>query len=81
MSEFKFHVCSEGDPSVGINGQSAEVTFHREMLSPHEVELIKGSLKSAFQDIWDDDVKVYTQHELAQEAEEEAELSASWSGM
>ena len=63
-----------GDPSVGLQGQQAEIKVYVE---PEDIEFVKEQLAEAFSAIWDDTAQVYTEEEvrdgLDQENEDEEE--------
>jgi hypothetical protein len=55
-----FYITSNGDPSVGIPGQSAEVRCD----VPHDMlEFVRKQLKTAFEAIWDERATVLTEAE------------------
>jgi hypothetical protein len=50
----KFMIWSDGDPSVGIPGSSAEVQFHGDVNDPEFKQYVVETLRDAFSDIFDD---------------------------
>lgn len=73
MKVKKIFVFTDGDPSVGIGGQSATITADGDCLLDtddfDEVnrEAIKNSLEEAFSDMWDEKAHVLFGNELADE--------------
>lgn len=47
----KFIVWSNGDPSVGIPGQQAEVSMD---VDDEHISFVKGRLVECFRDLWDE---------------------------
>lgn len=62
-NEIKFNVWCEGDSSVGMAGARATVVM---ACLPDDIQDIKDLLEEAFENIWNDDVKIMTDEELAQ---------------
>ena len=58
----KFNVWCEGDSSVGLAGARATVIMDARA---DDIEDIKECLKEAFENIWNDDVKVMTEDDIA----------------
>lgn len=61
--DITYVVWTEGDPSTGIEGCSAEVTMHK----PSNAEMdehTRESLKVCFEDIWDFPCFVMTDEEI-----------------
>ena len=61
-----YHVWTDGDPSVGISGSSAQVT----MFPPEDEEkdkFIRFQLKVCFENIWDFRVQVMTEEEMKED--------------
>lgn len=70
----KFHLWHNGDPSVGIWGESAEVELY---CYDKEFEtMAREVLVKAFTDLWDFRAHIATDAELHAEAEAEAEYEA-----
>lgn len=68
----KFHVYHDGDPSVGIWGDSATVELH--VYDAEHEQAIREVLTRAFTDLWDFRARVLTDADV--QAEREADLRA-----
>jgi len=66
----KFHVWHDGDPSVGIWGDSATVELH--VYDAEHESTIRSVLTQAFTELWDFRAHIVTEAELQAEAEAEA---------
>lgn len=70
MPDLKFHVWHAGDRSVGIDGESAEITFPIDNASKAVIEDYRARLTELFQDFWDmRHVAVMTDAEINAEGE------------
>ena len=63
-TETKINVWCEGDSSVGLAGARATVIMDARA---DDIEDIKECLKEAFESIWNDDVKVMTEDDIARD--------------
>ena len=71
-NEVKFNVWSEGDASVGIAGGRATVIM---ACLPADIQDTKDLLEEAFENIWNDDVKIMTDEELARACATDSETN------
>lgn len=73
MKTMKFHIWSDGDRSVGINGDQTELELNIDGLDEQDrIEFIshaKEVLGKAFSELWDDKAHVATEDELCAQAE------------
>lgn len=61
----KFTLWCNGDPSVGIPGDQAEVLVWVDPNDPEHLPFVKETLVEAFRQLWDEDVYVITEAERA----------------
>ena len=69
----KFNVWCEGDSSVGLAGARATVTMDCEA----DIDDIKECLKECFENIWNDDVKVMTDEDIARDIARDSKQGAA----
>jgi len=67
-----FIASCNGDPSVGIAGQQAEVLVWVDLKDAEQVAFVKEQLKTAFSAIWDERVWVVTAQECRDDDSDEA---------
>lgn len=66
----KFTACSQGDRTVGDFGHVADIDMpYWEPQNGGDLQNAKNAIQRAFEDIWEDDVIVYTEEEMRDDAE------------
>jgi hypothetical protein len=64
-------IWTEGDPSVGIPGDEADVLMNVFINDKEFMEMMRASLKKFFEDVWDFKVHVMTEDEFNEYTKEE----------